>query len=120
MSLVSPVMPRSPRTQAAASALVIIDPTRADTGRARKRSTVEVAEEDVRKVTLATTKLKKELDKLLLKGAPTAGRQSIALQNKKTKFYKSRDQTLPSAQARLVEGGFRVLGLGIRVLELRG
>ena len=50
-------MPRSPRTQAAAAALVLFDPTCADTGRAKKRSTVEVAEEEVRKVTLATTKL---------------------------------------------------------------
>ena len=95
-------MPRSPRTQAAAAALVLFDPTCADTGRAKKRSTVEVAEEEVRKVTLATTKLKKELDKLLAMGVPTAGRAATALQNKKTKFFKSRDETLPNAKAKLV------------------
>ena len=51
---------------------------------------------------MATTKLEKELDKLLVMGVPTAGRAATALQNKKTKFFKSRDETLPNAKAKLV------------------
>ena len=101
--MASPVMARSPRTQAAANALVLFDGARANPGRAKKRSTVEVAEEEVRKVTLATTKLKEELEMLLRKGAPTCGRATIALQNKQAKFHKSRDHTLPAAEAKLVE-----------------
>ena len=88
-TMASPVMARSPRTQAAANALVLFDGARANPGRAKKRSTVEVAEEEVRKVTLATTKLKEDLEMLLRKGAPTAGRATIALQNTNTEVGKS-------------------------------
>ena len=99
----SPPAARSPRTQAAANALVLFDGARANPGRAKKRSPLEAAEEEVRKVTLSTTKLKEELEMLLRKGAPRDVRATAALQNKKAKFRKSRDQLLPAAEAKLVD-----------------
>ena len=99
----SPVAARSPRTQAAANALVLFDPAHANPARAKKRSPLEAAEEKVRKVTLSTTKLKEELEMLLRKGAPRDVRATAALQNKKAKFRKSRDQLLPAAEAKLVD-----------------
>ena len=99
----SPVAARSPRQIAAASALVLFDGARANPVRAKKRSPLEAAEEKVRKVTLSTTKLKEELEMLLRKGAPRDVRATAALQNKKAKFRKSRDQLLPAAEAKLVD-----------------
>ena len=105
----SPVAARSPRTQAAANALVLFDPAHANPARAKKRSPLEAAEEKVRKVTLSTTKLKEELDVLLRKGVPKDVRATNALRNKKIKFLKSRDVLLPAAEAKLTEAKQKAL-----------
>ena len=56
MSLLTAAEPRSPRSLVAAASLAgLVDPTRADNGRSRKRTAVEVAKEEVLKVSLATT-----------------------------------------------------------------
>ena len=76
MSLLTVALPRSPRTTLAAASLAcLVEPARAESGRSRKRSAVEVAEEEVLKVSSATTKLEKDLEVLLAKGAPTNVRE---------------------------------------------
>ena len=94
--------PRSPRSlRAAASLAGLLDPTRADSARSRKRTAVEVAEEELLKASLASAKLEKEVEVLLRKGAPTREREMTKLQNKKAKLSVSRDQTLPKAREKL-------------------
>ena len=60
----------------------MFDPTRADSARSRKRTAVEVAEEELLKASLASAKLEKEVEVLLRKGAPTREREMTKLQNK--------------------------------------
>ena len=81
--------------------LALFDPTRADSARSRKRTAVEVAEEELLKASLASAKLEKEVEVLLRKGAPTREREMTKLQNKKAKLCASRDQTLPKAGEKL-------------------
>ena len=84
----SPPAARSPRTQAAANALVLFDGARANPGRAKKRSPLEAAEEEVRKVTMSMTKLEEELEVLASKGLPTQERGKKAQELKRLKFVK--------------------------------
>ena len=102
MSLLTVGLPRSPRTTLAAASLAcLVEPARAENGRSRKRSAVEVAEAEFLKASLATTKLEKELDKLLAKGPNTSEREKLALHNKKARLSAMRDQTLPKAKEKL-------------------
>ena len=101
--MASPVMARSPRTQAAANALVLFDPAHANPARAKKRSPLEAAEEEVRKITMSITKLEEELQVLASKGVPKDARGKKALENKRNKFNHSRDVLLPIAEGKLVE-----------------
>ena len=96
------VEPRSPRSLLAAASLArLVEPARAESGRSRKRSAVEVAEEELLKVKVASAKLEKEVEVLLRKGPITKERENLKLQNKKAKLSVSRDQTLPRAREKL-------------------
>ena len=100
----SPVAARSPRSMAAAHSLVLFAPPYVQRGQAKKRSTLEAAEEDLRKVTLSTRKLEQELKVLVGKGQPSHHvRATNALRNKRIKFHKSRDSLLPATEARFVD-----------------
>ena len=102
MSLVTVAEPRSPRSLLAAASLAgLVDPTRADNGRSRKRTAVEVAEEELQKAEVASAKLENEIEVLLRKGPITLTRENLKLQNKKAKLSVSRDQTLPRAREKL-------------------
>ena len=112
MSSLALVQPRSPRTTLAAASLArLVEPARAESGRSRKRSAVEVAEEEVLKVSSATTKLEKDLEVLLAKGVPANVRAMEKLQNKRVKLSAMRDVTLPKATAdgELVADGLPLL-----------
>ena len=86
MSLLTVALPRSPRTTLAAASLAcLVEPARAESGRSRKRSAVEVAEEELLKVKVASAKLEKEIEVLLRKGPITQTRENLKLQNKKAK-----------------------------------
>ena len=84
----SPPAARSPRTFTAATALVCFDPAYAHPARAKKRSRLEAAEEEVRKVTMSMTKLEEELEVLASKGMPTQERVKKAQELKRLKFVK--------------------------------
>ena len=99
----SPVAARSPRTQAAANALVLFDPAHAHPARAKKRSPLEAAEEEVRKITMSITKLEEELQVLDRKGVPKDMRGKRALENKRIKFNHAVNVLLPTAEGKLVE-----------------
>ena len=103
MSMLTLALPRSPRSLGAAAALAcLVEPPRAEGQRSRKRTTVEVAEEEFLKVSSATKKLQEELDGLLAKaGTSTNARTMVAVQNKRVKLSVMRGDTLPKAKEKL-------------------
>ena len=103
MSTLTVALPRSPRSLGAAAALAcLVEPPRAEGQRSRKRTTVEVAEEEFLKVSSATKKLQEELDGLLAKaGTSTNARTMVAVQNKRVKLSVMRGDTLPKAKEKL-------------------
>ena len=98
--------PFAPRSQTAAHSLVLLAPPDVQRGRAKKRSPLEAAEEDLRIQEghfVDERKLKDELEVLVRKGEPKDMRATNMLRNKKIKFLKSRDSLLPAAEVRLVD-----------------